>query len=94
MKSTFIVPVADAELMLIGSIMHVGLITPAVIFPAAKLPDASLATMAKAVLVEAAVVAELETFPAVDIVASFVSTIAAAEPISAFTIELERFNLE
>ena len=39
-----------------------------------------------AVLVLVAVVAEFATLPAVDIVASFVSEIAAAGSISAFTI--------
>src|SRR5438045_5623797 len=49
----------------------------AVIVPAEKLPDASRATIAFAVLVFVAVVAELATLPAVEIVASLVSTIAA-----------------
>src|SRR5204863_190066 len=50
----------------------------AVIVPAEKLPDASRATIALAVFALIAVVAELATFPAVLIVANFVSTIAAA----------------
>ena len=45
--------------------------------PAVKFPDASLATIALAVFALAAVVAELETFPEVEIVASLVSAIAA-----------------
>jgi hypothetical protein len=59
----------------------------AVIVPAVKLPLASLATIALAVFAFVAVVAVLDTLPVVDIVASFVSAIAAAEFISAFTIE-------
>ena len=42
----------------------------AVMVPAEKFPLASLATMALAVLALVAVVAELDTFPDVDIVAS------------------------
>ena len=42
--------------------------------------------MAELVLTEVAVVAELLTFPAVAIVANLVSSIAAAEAMSAFTI--------
>src|SRR5256885_15268485 len=49
----------------------------AVIMFALKFPDASRATIAFAVLALVAVVAELATFPAVEIVANFVSTIAA-----------------
>jgi hypothetical protein len=59
----------------------------AVIVPAVKLPEASRATIELAVLADAAVVAELLTFNAVAIVASLVSTIAAAAFISALTIE-------
>jgi hypothetical protein len=59
----------------------------AVTVPALKLPDASLATIALAVLVFVAVVAELDTFPAVAIVASFVSAIAAEALTSASTID-------
>ena len=58
-----------------------------VIDPAEKLPDASRDTMALAVLLLVAVVALLDTFPAVDIVASLVSTIPAVALISAFTME-------
>lgn len=56
----------------------------AVIVPAEKLPEASRATIADAVFALAAVVAEFETLPAVEMVASFVSTIAAAELMSTF----------
>jgi len=59
----------------------------AVIVPALKFPLPSLATIAFAVFESVAVVAELETFPEVEIVSSFVSAIAALELISAFTIE-------
>jgi hypothetical protein len=52
--------------------------------PAEKLPEASLATMAEAVFKLVAVVAELLTFPAVEIVANFVSTM----PALADTLEL------
>ena len=45
-------------------------LSAAVMVPAEKLPLASLATMALAVLALVAVVAELDTFPDVDIVAS------------------------
>ena len=49
----------------------------AVIVPALKLPLASLATIASAVFELVAVVALLETFPAVLMVANFVSDILA-----------------
>ena len=63
----------------------------AVIVPAEKLPDASRATIAFAVLALVAVVAELATLPAVEIVANFVSTIAADADTSAFTMsELDK----
>ena len=58
----------------------------AVIVPAVKFPLASRATIADAVFASVAVVAELLTFPEVAIVANLVSTIAAVEEISAFTI--------
>src|SRR6266852_5015574 len=58
----------------------------AVIVPAEKLPDPSRDTMAFAVFALVAVVAELATFPAVLIVASFVSTIPAAGSTSALII--------
>jgi hypothetical protein len=58
----------------------------AVIVPALKSPDASRATIALAVFADVAVVAELLTFKAVEIVASFVSTIAADALMSALTI--------
>ena len=58
----------------------------AVIVLAEKLPYPSRATMAEAVLADAAVVAELLTFSAVEIVSSFVSEIAALALMSAFTI--------
>ena len=58
----------------------------AVIVPALKFPDASLNTMVFAVFALVAVVAELDTFPAVLIVASLESTIPAAGSTSALTI--------
>jgi|SRR5579872_2884447 len=58
----------------------------AVIVPAEKLPDASRATIAFAVFALVAVVAEFATLPAVLIVASLLSVIAADDEISAFTI--------
>ncbi len=58
----------------------------AVMVPAAKLPLASRATIAEAVFASVAVVAELLTFPEVEMVANFVSTIAADALMSAFTI--------
>jgi hypothetical protein len=58
----------------------------AVIVPAVKLPEPSRATIALAVFADVAVVAELLTFKAVEIVASFVSTIAADALMSASTI--------
>jgi hypothetical protein len=57
-----------------------------VIVPAEKFPEGSLATMALAVFAFVAVVALLLTFPAVAIVANFVSTIPALELMSALTI--------
>jgi hypothetical protein len=50
-------------------------LSAAVIVPALKFPEASLVTIAFAVLVLLAVVAELLTFPDVDMVESFVSAI-------------------
>ena len=61
----------------------------AVTVPAEKLPDASLATIAEPVFAFVAVVAELLTFPAVAIVASLVSTIAALAFTSSLTIAPE-----
>ena len=61
-------------------------VTLAVMVPAVKFPLASRATIVEAVLASVAVVAELLTFPAVAMVASLVSTIAADELMSAFTI--------
>ena len=58
----------------------------AVINPAEKLPDASRATIAEPVFAFVAVVAELFTLPAVEIVASLVSAIAASDLMSALTI--------
>ncbi len=58
-----------------------------VIVPAAKLPEPSLATIALVVLDEVAVVAELETFKGVEMVANLVSAMAAIELISASTME-------
>jgi len=59
----------------------------AVIVPAVKLPDASRATIADAVFALVAVVAELDTFPVVEMVASLVSAIAAEALTSASTID-------
>jgi len=61
-------------------------VNAAVIVPAVKLPEASRATIALAVFADAAVVAELLTFNAVEMVANFVSTMPAAALMSAFTI--------
>ena len=58
----------------------------AVIVPALKFPLASLATMELAVFALVAVVALFDTLPAVAIVASFVSAIAALGLMSALTI--------
>jgi hypothetical protein len=58
----------------------------AVIVPATKFPEASRATMALAVFRFVAVVALLATLPAVEIVANFVSTMAAAASMSALMI--------
>lgn len=58
----------------------------AVIVPAVKFPLASRATMAEAVLASVAVVAELLTFPAVEIVANLVSAMPAEALMSAFTM--------
>ena len=59
----------------------------AVIVPAEKFPEPSLATIVFIVFVAIAVVALLLTLPVVEIVANFVSDIAAAESISAFVIK-------
>ena len=64
----------------------------AVIVPAEKLPAASRAIIAFGVFALVAVVAEFATLPAVIIVASFVSIIAADALTSAFTMsELDKF---
>ena len=55
--------------------------------PAEKFPEASRSTIVFAVFADVAVVAELATLPAVEIVANFVSTIAAVGDTSAFTIK-------
>ena len=56
--------------------------------PAEKLPVGSRATIAPPWFAAFAVVAVFATLPAVEIVASFESTIAALGEISAFTIVL------
>ena len=61
-------------------------VNAAVMVPAEKFPEASRATIADAVLAFVAVVAELETFDAVEMVANLVSTIAADALISALTM--------
>lgn len=67
----------------------------AVIVPAVKSPLVPRITIVFAEVPElVAVVAELETFPAVEIVASFVSTIAAVSEISEFLIDVPRLSLE
>ncbi len=62
--------------------------------PAVKFPLASRATIADAVLASVAVVAELLTFPAVAMVASLVSTIAAVGLMSALTMVLSAIFAE
>ena len=64
-------------------------VNAAEIVPALKLPDASRATIAEPVLLFVAVVALLLTLPAVAIVSSFVSSIAALALTSSFTITPE-----
>jgi hypothetical protein len=66
----------------------------AVMVPAAKLPEPSRATIALFVFTAVAVVAELLTFPAVAIVASFVSTMPALALMSAFTTLPVRASFE
>ena len=86
LKSMLIVPpAADAVILAVSIIVLISAVA-SVALPAMKLPDASRATIAETVFASVAVVAELDTFPAVEIVASFVSTIAAAELMSALTI--------
>ena len=62
-------------------------VTLAVMMSAAKFPDASRATIKFAVAAAVAVVAELLTLPAVAMVASLVSTMAAEAEMSALTIK-------
>ena len=69
-------------------------VSAAEIVPALKLPDASRATIADAVFRLVAVVAEFETLDALEIVASFVSTIAALALMSALTMLVARLSLE
>ena len=57
-----------------------------VALPATKFPDESRAIIAEFVFEDVAVVAEFDTFPAVEIVASFVSAMAAEAFMSASTI--------
>jgi hypothetical protein len=64
-------------------------IKSAVIVPAEKFPEPSRKTIVLAVLVDTAVVAAFETFPALTIVASFVSAIAAEGETSALTTKLD-----
>ena len=59
---------------------------PVLMLVVLKLPDALRATIVDAVLASVAVVAELLTLPAVAMVASLVSTIAADALMSALTI--------
>ena len=66
----------------------------AVIVLAVKLPLPSRATIALAVFAEVAVVALFETFDAVEIVASLVSTIAADALMSALTMLVARLSFE
>ena len=56
------------------------------IVPAVKFPEASRATIALAVLLLVAVVAEFETLPAVEMVSSLVSTIPAVALMSPLVI--------
>jgi hypothetical protein len=63
-----------------------------VIVPAEKLPEASRAMIVLATLRGVAVVAELDTLPAVAMVSSFVSAMAAAASTSALTIREEESN--
>ena len=65
----------------------------AVIVPAEKLPEASRATIADAVFALVAVVAELLTFDAVEIVASLVSTMPAEALMSSLTITPEAIDV-
>jgi len=65
----------------------------AVIVPALKSPDPSRATIADAVFALSAVVAELLTFDAVEIVASLVSAMAALALMSALTMLVARLSL-
>jgi hypothetical protein len=60
------------------------ILSPMVMLPAAKSPEASRATMALAVLALSAVVAELLTLPAVAMVSSLVSTMAAEALMSSY----------
>ena len=69
-------------------------VSAAEIVPALKLPDASRATIADAVFALVAVVAELLTLDAVEIVASFVSTIAADALMSALTMLVAKLSFE
>ena len=61
-------------------------LSEAVMVPALKSPLASRATIAEAVFALVAVVAEFDTLPAVEMVASFVSTIPADALMSPLTI--------
>jgi hypothetical protein len=66
----------------------------AVIAPAEKFPEPSRSTIVLGVFAEVAVVAELETFPAVEIVASLVSTIAAVASMFESVIPEIKFREE
>ena len=78
--SKFAVPVTSPEISIarvVASAVAVVALPAkaAVTVPAAKLPEASRATIVLLPAVAVAVVAELETLPAVEIVASLLSTI-------------------
>ena len=66
----------------------------AVMVPAAKSPDPSRWTIANAVLTEVAVVALFATFPDVEMVLSFESTMLADAEMSALTMDVARLSLE
>ena len=84
-------PLKDTPVMLLAVCKVLAVVTLPLnaeeMVPAEKFPLASLATMALAVLALVAVVAELDTFPDVDIVASIaldtlpVSTVAISVPL-------------
>lgn len=80
-------PAVDVLGFVVKTRLPLATVSTTLILPAEKSPAALRAIIVLAVLALVAVVAEFEIFPAVAIVANFVSAIAADADTSAFTIK-------